>query len=100
MVLRELQKLAHDLRSFSSYICRTASLTGVSFRAAPDGIIVNADWGTGQLQIVLGPSDLTIRPCDNSREVARRILRKRTGGERTTDAKDDPGGDPIPGAAP
>lgn len=85
MNLRDLQKLAHELRPYSDRICRIASLTDLKFRATPEGIVVAAGWGTGQLRVTLSPEDLSDRPCDSSLRIARWILAQRLEGE-TTDA--------------
>jgi len=100
MTLRELQKVAHDLRQYSERICTSSSSSYVHIRAVPEGIVVIAAWGNGQLQFMLTPTELTDRPCDNSLEVIKRILRKRMGGERVIDAKDDPSGNSVPGSTP
>lgn len=84
-MLRDLQKLAHELRPYSDRIKRIASLTDLKFLATPEGLVVTAGWDNGQLQITLLPQDLESRPCDSSLKIAKWILLERTGAAKNTD---------------
>jgi hypothetical protein len=70
-------------------------LTEVKFRAAPEGLIVIAGWGDGQLQIVLRPGDFSGRPCDDSGMIGKRLLDERLKGvnDHAGGVSDQPDGD-------
>jgi|WetSurSiteA1Bulk_404760.scaffolds.fasta_scaffold137356_2 hypothetical protein len=77
MTLRDLQNLAHSLRPHSDRICKIASLSEIKFRATTQGLLVIAGWGSDQIQIYIDARELSDRPCDASRMIAKLVLNER-----------------------